>query len=309
MTTTRLEEFLSSEVDTVNCFIPWPVSHAKPENPRFEMFSMFVSIYSHFQEGNLCGYIRVSNVYGLMPDGWVTSFTDDIGHVYYYTRPWCNSLRINNNSSIWFGNPSSCHAVAFSSSIEIHMHLVITTQKEKDCKDACYEIYSEYERKLSSWEEDKKSKCDTLSYPSKDGLLQIHYILLRDAVDTTMEFRFESRVPNLNGFKVRGYVFSYYGDGVLGEKDDSMQMFYKAIIFKTDCACVLAGDKLQLERSVLSVPANGCLMIEAFLEDDKSGEVIVNVTYKYPAIPTSISEWEMHMPAKNGKKDTFYFTV
>ncbi|GJX14023.1 arginine--tRNA ligase, chloroplastic/mitochondrial [Tanacetum coccineum] len=316
-----LEEFLSSKegkLATVNCFIPWPVSKARCENPRFEMFSMFVTIFSDFQEGNLCGHIRVSDAYGIVPDGWVTLFADEIGHVCYYKRCWCDPSRIKNDSFIWFGNPSSRHAVAFSSSIEIHMDLTITTQKEKDCKDACYEIYIESEQKLSFWEEQNKTKCDTLSYESNDGILQIHYILLRDAVDTTMEFRFESHVPNLIGFKVHGHVFAYYGDGVLDEKHRCMQMFYEAVIFQTDGAYVLAGEKLQLQRSVLSVPANGCLMIKAFLKDVKSGEVIVDTTHEYRAIPTGISEWKMPVPAKNGKnggkgekgeKGTFYFTV
>nr|GEW16249.1 arginine-tRNA ligase [Tanacetum cinerariifolium] len=233
-----LEEFLSSKegnVATVNCFIPWPVSTA-----------------------------RVSDAYGIVPDGWVELFGDDIGHVYYYSRPWCDSLRIKNDSFIWFGNPSSRHAVAFSSSIEIDIGLKIITKEEEDCKDACYEIYIESERKLSFWEEDNKTKRDTLSYESEDGLLQIHYILLRDAVDTTMEFRFESRVPNLNGFKVRGNLFAYYGDGVLDE-NKFMRMFYEAVIFKTDGAYVLAGDKLQLKRSVLSVPANGAILLLCLL--------------------------------------------
>ena len=78
----------------MNCFVPWPVSHARPrpENPRFEMFSMFVSMSSDFQDGNISGSIRVSDAYGLVPDGWVTLYADEIGHVCYYKRPWFNSL-------------------------------------------------------------------------------------------------------------------------------------------------------------------------------------------------------------------------
>lgn len=89
-------------------------------------------------------------------------------------------------------------------------------------------------------------------------------------------------------------------------------MYHKAIIFKTDGACVLAGDKLQLQRSVLSVPTDGYLMIKAFLKDVKSGEVIVDATRKYRAIPTGISKWDMPVLAKNGEKGekgTFYLTV
>ena len=225
------------------------------------------------EEGYMSGCISVT--YGLLPDGWSRLFAGDIGHVAYFSRHWSDPLRISNEDFQFFGNPSSQHAVAFSSALEIHVGLTITTKKKKDCKDACYHIYSEKDKLSSFWKEDKKSNCDTLSYNSKDGIFEIHYILLKDAVDTTIDIRFESRVPGLKGLKVSGHVIAYYGDGVLDEINESMQEFFKAIIFKPEGACVSTGEKLQLKRSVLSVPATGCLMIESYLKDE-SGEVIVD---------------------------------
>lgn len=90
---------------------------------------------------------------------------------------------------------------------------------------------------------------------------------------------------------------------MLDEINESMQEFFKAIIYKPEGACVSTGEKLQLKRSVLSVPATRCLMIESYLKDE-SGEVIVDKTEPYRAKPTGISEWAMH-----GEKGTFYLTV
>lgn len=207
----EVEEFLSSEgeVAIVTCFNPWPVFDARPKNPRFEMFSMFVSILDpNFEEGYMSGCISVADTYGLLPDGWSRLFAGDIGHVAYFSRHWSDPLRISNEDFQFFGNPSSQHAVAFSSSLEIHVGLTITTKKKKDCKDACYHIYSEQDKLLSFWKEDKKSKCDTLSYNSKDEIFEIHYILLKDAVDTAIDIRFESCVPGLKGLKVSGHVIA-----------------------------------------------------------------------------------------------------
>ncbi|GJW22278.1 arginine--tRNA ligase, chloroplastic/mitochondrial [Tanacetum coccineum] len=90
---------------------------------------------------------------------------------------------------------------------------------------------SKEEKKLKKfWEEDRQVKCEYMSFRSKAGVLRIYYILLRDAIDVTMELRYVSPLPDLEGFKVRGHVFAYY-DGVLNEVDDTKKMCYKAIVF------------------------------------------------------------------------------
>ncbi|GKB60314.1 hypothetical protein Tco_0916500, partial [Tanacetum coccineum] len=172
---------------------------------------------------------------------------------------------------------------------------------------------SKEEKKLKKfWEEDRQVKCEYMSFRSKAGVLRIYYILLRDAIDVTMELRYVSPLPDLEGFKVRRHVFAYY-DGVLNEVDDTKKM-YKAIVFKTYGARVLAGATLELNKSVLAVPANGCLMIEAFLQDVKSGEMIVDQTLPYPVIPEGSIKWNMpvRVPGKKrkrGTKGTFILTL
>ncbi|GJW92405.1 arginine--tRNA ligase, chloroplastic/mitochondrial [Tanacetum coccineum] len=231
--------------------------------------------------------LKIQDTYGLLPDGWSELSGNDVGFVSYFERYWCNPMRIKNDSFQSFGNPSSQHAVAFTSFIEIHASLVVTSLEKGDRKDACYTICNskskEEEKKLKKfWEEDRQVKCDYMSFRSKAGVLRIYYILLRDVIDVTMELRYVSPLPDLEGFKVRGHVFAYY-DGVLNEVDDTKKMCYKAIVFKTYGARVLAGDTLELNKSVLAVPANSCLMIEAFLQDVKSGEMIVDQTLPYPS--------------------------
>ncbi|GKB22206.1 hypothetical protein Tco_0856129 [Tanacetum coccineum] len=278
------------------------------------MISMFVSLDDRdFKEGNMFGSITVSDTYGLLPDGWSELSRNDVGFVSYFERHWCNPMRIKNDSFHSFGNPSLRHAVPFASFIEIRASLVVTSLEKADRKDACYTICntrSKVEKKLKKfWQDDKQVKCDYVSFRSKDGVLRIYYILMRDAIDVTFKLRYESPLHDLEGVKVRGHVFAYY-DGVLNEEDDSKMMCYKAIVLKTKGkgAHILAGDTLDLEKFVLAVPANGCLMIEAFLQDVKSGEVIVNQTLPYHVRPEgSINiKWNM---GKKGKKGTFILTL
>nr|GFA04689.1 arginine--tRNA ligase, chloroplastic/mitochondrial [Tanacetum cinerariifolium] len=112
---------------------------------------------------------------------------------------------------------------------------MVTSEEKGARKDACYTICNgESKLKLKKfWEKDRQSKCDTMSFRSKDGVLKIYDIMLRDMVDITMKLRFVSPVLDLKDFKVRRYVFAYYGDGVLTEVHDSKKMFYKATVFKT----------------------------------------------------------------------------
>lgn len=48
-------------------------------------------------------------------------------------------------------------------------------------------------------------------------------MILRDAIDTSMELSFESSDRDSEGLQVRGDIFAYYGKGVV---KDSLKMYY-----------------------------------------------------------------------------------
>lgn len=113
-----------------------------------------------------------------------------------------------------------------------------------------------------------------MAFESESGFIQIYYMLLKDAVDSKMELSFESSYSK--GLKVCGYISASYGKGVLDELKDADKEYHHALIFKADGMLVLPGKKLDLHKSVLAIPANGDLILEAHLKDAKSGETIMD---------------------------------
>ncbi|GJW84251.1 arginine--tRNA ligase, chloroplastic/mitochondrial [Tanacetum coccineum] len=110
-----------------------------------------------------------------------------------------------------------------------------------------------------------------------DIFLPIFDAIQLDAANASLEVVFRTETL---GRKVRGYVLAYYGDDFLYKcychvaKD-----VYSAVLFLTDH--VLNPGKLQLIKSVMAVPTKGNLIIEAYLEDAGSGEVIMKNSCKF----------------------------
>ncbi|GKB79134.1 hypothetical protein Tco_0946029, partial [Tanacetum coccineum] len=73
-------------------------------------------------------------------------------------------------------------------------------------------------------------------------------------------------------------------DGTLGQ--------LKAVLFRTKKS-ELNGNQVPLEmhKSVLAVPADGCLMTEAFLMDVKTKKVIVDEMMEYHVRPGNADNW------------------
>ncbi|GKA90754.1 arginine--tRNA ligase, chloroplastic/mitochondrial [Tanacetum coccineum] len=262
------------------CITPCFASVARdpPRNSRFELFSIRPSIttYSKFEKCNLFGLISVSDQYGVFSDGGPQLLEPDFANVSLFNHDWCNPINMRNEGVVYLGNPSSCHSVPFSSSIEIRMELYVTTEK----KDGCFQLYNrEFKLDLSTfWEEKSGSKCSCLDVNGEDGITQMRCILLKDAVDTFLEVRFKTKT---SGRKVRGNVFAYYGSNFLYECHPSVEACDMALLFQSDIPSVLEDDKIPLKKSILAVPKNGSLIIKACFEDVESGEVILEGSYEF----------------------------
>ncbi|GJY95034.1 G-type lectin S-receptor-like serine/threonine-protein kinase B120 [Tanacetum coccineum] len=240
---------------------------------RFELFSFRTTPVTHLRydkEGKLFGIISISDKYGLLSDGGSYFFQPDFAHVPLFNHDWCNPINMINDVLVYLGNPSSHHSVLICSSIEIRMELYVTKKK-----NACYHLCNhKIEIDLSAfWDKKSDGKCGHLSVVGEDGSTHMYYMVLKDAVDTTLEIKFEK---NILSREVSGYVLAYYGDDFLYEcqSEDITKDYYTALLFLAD-RHVLKPSKIQLIKSMLAVPTKGSLVIKAYLEDARYGQVIL----------------------------------
>ncbi|GKC56940.1 arginine--tRNA ligase, chloroplastic/mitochondrial, partial [Tanacetum coccineum] len=131
---------------------PYFPSNPRPNNinPRFEMFCMNIAVAdSSFKKGDLHGIVSLVDADGLLSDGRLPLNRNDHGHVAYFYREWYDTIGICNNAYVYFGSPSPCHLVPFSSALEIYVRLFVTTA------DKCFQMCNCLETiKLSeSWDE------------------------------------------------------------------------------------------------------------------------------------------------------------
>nr|GEV63630.1 arginyl-tRNA synthetase, class Ic [Tanacetum cinerariifolium] len=111
-------------------------------------------------------------------------------------------------------------------------------------------------------------KRGTLEYEGDNGCISMDYIALRDAVDTTMKLSLES--PGDPFLRACHYLYS------------------------PQDVCELEVGPLSLKKSVLAVPVNGTLVLEARFFD-KSGNVILDKKRTFHAQTQDSSEWRMRL--------------
>ena len=246
----------------------------RPRNSRFELLSFCTATatdYENGENGGLFGLISVSHKYGLPSDGGSHFFEPDFAHVPLFNREWCNPVNQTDYGFVYVGHPS----VSFSSSVEIRMELYVNKNK-----NACYQLCNHKIEidLLDFWDDKSDSACGALRFEGEDGSTYLFYILLKDAIDVALEIEFVTKTP---GREVCGYVLAYYGDDFLYECQclPSRKYNYMALLFLPNH--VLEAGKIQLIKSTLAVPTKGTLVIKAYLEDAKSGKVIMKNNYKF----------------------------
>ncbi|GJS43105.1 hypothetical protein Tco_0568148, partial [Tanacetum coccineum] len=272
--------FHRTKASATDCHIV-PSSEADPRNhphlnSRFEIFSMNVSVSSsYFDKGTIFGTISVVDIYR-SADGWVMFDEQDDCHVSYFNREWHHPVDMYNGSYIPLENPSCVHSIPFSSSIKVSVLVKATSEK----KDQTYLICNcKTTTDLSEfWAGHSNTKCGTLRFEGKDGRILLDYVVLKDAVDTTMKLTF-NRVKHV---RVQGSIVACYGDDVLGNNGFLGQ--YNAVIFEADPTKFIGykpQQELPLHKSALAVPANGSLKIKVFLQDVDSGDIIMDDMKEY----------------------------
>ncbi|GJY03311.1 arginine--tRNA ligase, chloroplastic/mitochondrial [Tanacetum coccineum] len=261
------------ELKFVDRFItPSFVSGARdpPRKSRFELLSIrpLVTSDPKFGKGNMFGLISVSDKYGSRSDGGSHLFEPDFPYVHLFNFEWCDPIKMRNGGTVHLGNPSSHHSVPFSTSIEIRFELYVTSEK----KDACFQLSNrKFKKKLSDiWDDkSKNSKCGSYNVKGEDGRTRMHYILIKDAIDTSMEVRFKAGTHH----RVHGHIFAYYGgDSFSYDCPYGIITDYKGKLFSS----YLKDGPISLERSFLAVPSDASLIIEGYLVDHDTNEVILH---------------------------------
>ncbi|GKA71975.1 arginine--tRNA ligase, chloroplastic/mitochondrial [Tanacetum coccineum] len=155
-------------------------------------------------------------------------------------------------------------------------------------EDACYQVCNhKIEIDLSDFCDKKsESACGDLTISGEEGSTRLFYILLKDAIDASLEVKFQTKTP---GRKVRGYVLGYYGDDFLIECQcpPSIKYHYMSLLFLPNHDLDVGA--IQLIKSLLAVPPKGSLVITAYLEDVKSGKVIMKNSCKFKSQPSGSS--------------------
>ncbi|PWA96314.1 arginyl-tRNA synthetase, class Ic [Artemisia annua] len=247
---------------------PMDVNARDPtRNFRFELFSFHSLPHTHLWNGKgwVFGQISASDKFALR------------GSVSLFNQDWYNRIRIVDSGLVYTGNPSSGHPVSFSCFIEICLELYVTNKNEGYlvCDQKKDIDLSEF------WDKKSEGLCGRLSVGGTD----LYYMLLRDAVDTSLEMKFHTKT-DYGACEVRGYVIAYYGDDFLYESQSETETIskdcYMALLFRPDPPYVLKdGDIIPLIKSVLAVPTKGSLIVKAYMEDVHSDKVIMNDCFKF----------------------------
>ncbi|GJZ47995.1 hypothetical protein Tco_0601827, partial [Tanacetum coccineum] len=261
----RSSRVASTEEMTGVEIIPWPVARPKNINPRFEIFCMNVCVAdSSFRMGDMHGIVSLVDTDGLLSDGRLPLNISENGHAAYFYREWYDSIDIRET---FFTTDDKCVQMCLG-------------QQPIDLSEM--------------WNEPLNYMRGTLRYDSNNGCISMDYIALRDVVDTTMKLSLESPDDPLPKPCVFGCILASYEE-MLDNLDDLREGCYKDIIFKAgEDGRELKVGPLSLQKSVLAVPANGTLVLEARFFD-KSGNVILNEKHTSHAQTQDSSEWRMHL--------------
>ncbi|GJX48588.1 arginine--tRNA ligase, chloroplastic/mitochondrial [Tanacetum coccineum] len=214
---------------------------------------------------------------------WGSHFSEpDYAHVSLFNEDWPNPIRINDQGLVYTGNPNSGHPVSFSQFIDICLELYIVTDKKNDG----YQVGDHKEEiDLSEfWDKKLDGLCSCLSIGGDNRHTCLYYMLLRDAIDTTLEIKFTTKT---DGFacEVHGYIVAHYRDVFLyesqSETDTICKDSYMALLFRPEPPYVLTDGIILLIKSVLAVPTKGSLIVKAYMEDAKSDKVIMDGCCKF----------------------------
>lgn len=233
-----------------------------------------------FKSGKLFGRVLVQDKPGFLSDGWVPTFTPDIGMVALFSSEWYDSVEMVNDELVFLGNPMSRHSVPLSTStLRMRAELVITSETE----DEFYHLKSTKRLKLPDFRDIKgDGECGTIDVDGKHMSVTMYCITLKDAVDTDVEVKFMDIDARR---KVEGHIYAYYGSKFPYANEIDVGFYMTSLL---EPSTITAGP-VRLSRSKIAVPKHGSLVIEAKLVDVISRKVVLAGRHEFPAKITSDS--------------------
>ncbi|PWA68501.1 arginine--tRNA ligase, chloroplastic/mitochondrial [Artemisia annua] len=254
-------------------------------NPRFELFSVYIHITRdpELKECKLFGLITISDTYGVLYDGWGLPAAPDLGAVALFDCNWDDQIDVTNHERLYLGDPSSSHLIPLSSYMEISFELYATTVRN----DSLFVLSQrDFETKFAYfWKMEAETNCDMECIHGMDGDVEIYYVLLKDAIDCTIEVTYDFKQSG--GQEVYAQIYACYGDFFDKNEDPFVKNFYTALLYKGSLDSKIAGKagKVPLKRSMMAVPAKGSIEIKARLFDVDSQAGILDGICKFPAQP------------------------
>nr|GFB22235.1 aminoacyl-tRNA synthetase, class 1a, anticodon-binding [Tanacetum cinerariifolium] len=110
------------------------------------------------------------------------------------------------------------------------------------------------------------------------GYLELYYVALKNAVDTTLKVVFAATSEET---KVAGKIRAYYGNNFDYGSSPTEKDLYGAMLYETKPSDFVKPGEINLTQSVLAVPAQFSLVIDANLHDFTSGDIILSRVYKF----------------------------
>ncbi|PWA51051.1 hypothetical protein CTI12_AA465590 [Artemisia annua] len=112
----------------------------------------------------------------------------------------------------------------------------------------------------------------------RNGNLELYYVALKYAVDATLKVLF---VAPSEERKVAGKIMAYYGKNFDYGCSPAEKDLYSVMLYETKPGEFVKPGEINLMRSVLAVPAQFSLIINAKLHDFTSGDIVLSGVYEF----------------------------
>lgn len=112
----------------------------------------------------------------------------------------------------------------------------------------------------------------------RNGNLELYYVALKDSVDTTLEVVLDETSKET---KVAGKIMAYYGKNFDYGCSPAEKDLYNAMLYETKHGDFVKPGEINLMRSVLAVPAQFSLIINANLRDFTSGDIVLSGVHEF----------------------------
>lgn len=284
------EEKMAKRVKTAKRKEMWkPVNYP---NPRFQLFyaKFCVNKYTKgindaktmFKKFLVYGLIGASDQTVSRKDGWVPLDEPMYRYALLFDHEWSDPITVKNTGFLPFiTNPKTDRSVSvLSPFLDLVVELYAFNEEDQELFQVADGIAV-----MNLSKPGKVDTCINHTFEGDHGCLMLSFIVLTDAVDAALEIIFKKTDPHSDvcGKPVHVQIMAFYGDDFDYGYSPFTIGHYCVPVFQIDSILLLQDTKLALHNSVLAVPAKGSLIIDAYILDLSSGDVILSKMLKISA--------------------------